>query len=160
MASIPEMMCQFIGVDASCQSNIRGMGNRQWIWWGNPHAYISADKGAVTTSPRPSSGFIYVSRAFAWNSPSSLLTRKPFMLLVFHAAATPASLLLLQLLPSHSQHTPFLCLTMKTLHRSSWRFNYFIHGHLNNLFTSSFQSFSWSLGATKSPLLNYTLPCP
>lgn len=31
--------------------------------------------------------------------PPSWLTRRPFMLLVFHAAATPASLLRLQLLP-------------------------------------------------------------
>lgn len=49
MGSFPEMMYAFIGVDVSCQSNITGMGNWQWRWWGNPHAYISADKGAVTT---------------------------------------------------------------------------------------------------------------
>lgn len=49
MGSFPEMMCGFIGVDVSCQSNIRGLGNWQWRWWGNPHAYISADKGTVTT---------------------------------------------------------------------------------------------------------------
>lgn len=44
-----KMMCGFIGVDVGCQSNIRGTGNWQWRWWGNPHAYISADKGAVAT---------------------------------------------------------------------------------------------------------------
>lgn len=74
MASFPETMCGFIGVDVSCQSNIRGTGNWQRIWWGNPHAYISADKGAVATSLRLSfasfaSSFLSASHASPWNSP-------------------------------------------------------------------------------------------
>lgn len=106
MGSFPEMMCGFIGVDVSCQSNIRGTGNWQWRWWGNPHAYISADKGAVTTGlrlpspPFPPSPILSLSLSTLhvpppWNPPS-LLTRKAFMFLVFHAVATPASRPLLQ----------------------------------------------------------------
>lgn len=99
MASFPEMMYRLIGVDASCQSNIRGIENWQWIWWGNPHAYISADKGAGTTSPRPSILLHFCLSCLPLEIPPSRLTRRPFMFLVFHAAVTPASLLLLQLLP-------------------------------------------------------------
>lgn len=98
-----KMMCGFIGVDVGCQSNIRGMGNWQWRWWGNPHAYISADKGAVATGlhlsfqPLPPSLSPSLDRSrLPLEIPPSLLTRKAFMFLVFHATATPASLPLLQ----------------------------------------------------------------
>lgn len=37
---LPKRMRTFIGVDASCQSNIRRMQDWHWKWWGNPHAYI------------------------------------------------------------------------------------------------------------------------
>lgn len=37
---LTKRMHTFIGVDVSCQSNIRRMQNWHWRWWGNPHAYI------------------------------------------------------------------------------------------------------------------------
>lgn len=116
-AAIPEMMCGFIGVDVSCQSNIRGMGNWQWRWWGNPHTYISADKGAVTTSlplflPQPflPSKFLSLSLTTSlmlspWNFPFSSHTK------VFYVSCLSCSGY--TCLPSFSSTGPFgseLCL--------------------------------------------------
>lgn len=95
---LTKRMHTFIGVDVSCQSNIRRMQNWHWRWWGNPHAYIyQLIKG-------PSEGdagffFLYILlMPSPWNS-SSLFTWKAFIFLVFHGTATPASFPLLQLSP-------------------------------------------------------------
>lgn len=101
-AAFPEMMCRFIGVDASCQSNIRGTGNWQWRWWGNPHAYISADKGGSRDAPPPFLPAVLLAPffcrynaspwlAFPLKSPLLFSHEKLFMFLVFHSPATPAS---------------------------------------------------------------------
>lgn len=156
MASFPETMCGFIGVDVSCQSNIRGTGNWQRIWWGNPHAYISADKGAVATSLRLSfasfaSSFLSASHASPWNSP--LLSSQEELLCFL-------SFMLQLHLPPHWKgggDSPLCSLTVKRLHQSSWRFNYFIHRLLNNSFTSSAGVSLWVWSHTVPT--NYTLSC-
>lgn len=93
-AAFLQRCARLLGTYVSCQSNIRG-----W-WWGIPHAYISADKGAVTTSSCISISYTWtgcISQPFPWYALFCSYTKSFWEFFSrFNVMARPSSLLLCQ----------------------------------------------------------------
>lgn len=148
-------MHNFIGVDVSCQSNIRRMQNRHWKWWGNPHAYIyqlikgqsegDADFFPLYTGDAFSLKFLL----FSHERLLYFLSSMPRLHLPYFLSFSWAlSFLDAQLGRVEGEHLLLGRPTTERLHRSSWRINCFIHSLLNKLFIQEVLSFRATLFQT------------
>lgn len=152
---LTKRMRTFIGVDVSCQSNIRRMQNWHWKWWGNPHAYIyqlikgQSEGDADFFSLYAGDAVPLKFRLFSHERLLYFLSSMPWLHLPYFLSFSWAPWFT-GFQPGRVEEECRLLgrLTTKRLHRSSWRINCFIHRLLNKLFIQEVLSFRAALFQT------------
>lgn len=151
---LTKRMHTFIGVDVSCQSNIRRMQNWHWRWWGNPHAYIYQ---LIKGPSEGDAGFffsLYIADAVPLKFLLSFhmkgfyiscLSWHGYTCLISSPSAEPSRLQALSRGALEEECRLLGRLTTNWLHRSSWWINCFIHRLINSLFTREVLSFTFQI---------------